>query len=971
MFSLNARATVAIVLVAMSVAYAVLSASAATGLEGAASGVATDVGRPVFVHQREDRSPFSADLVPPGAVALSSAAEGNATIATLRPWPYGAQDLVPGPYARGSAGEAKALGLRLASVRSIAGVPGSWMLVPPAVFDSRFPALAGSATRVVSNDSAPIRGLHAEQTPAARVFYEEGAAQVYGGVHLVVVGTGIIVAILAAGVLRLEVLARERDLATLEAMAGSRLPRRLVIGRALFLSAAGVALGTAIGVGVTFAAGRAIGNGFSLRPGLVAEAALLAFLAGGLAGSLGGLVRLRAPLASRLGRRGPSARRFPGPLRFLFVTPRLFPGVFAAALVMTGLSGVVLAAAAVPYTVFEPQDGTTIIGQAHGNPFRGSASRFLAENAPVLPNITAASAETFAPTVVDGHPVMVRGVDFEAWRAVDAPTLAAGSWPRATGEASVGARLARVLHLRPGDSVDVPGAYRATLATLRVVAIHDSPGLVGDEVLTDLDTAGDLAGLRPDECHMIRFRGDPVAIRSAATSAVPYVLGLALNPPSPVPLTDATLHITLLNLDNATRSRTLNVRANGILVASVVAHVPASRRIVLDVPFEVPDSPSLVVQVNPTEQALTTPPGVRLLAPERVAQNETYVVRLVDANGSALAGARVSDDRSNATTNATGWASLRASALGRVRLLATAPGGAQAARVLYVVPRNQAHEPLLQVTAASILDTRELDASRLGEHLLVTLVNAGGSTYEGPLILRVDNETVRSGNVSLQPEARISIELDVAVPRDARVLGFPGFNLTLPDPKQTDLPKEQRAKTIAEILEEKQAEAARAARGNLNVGAFLQDIFAGLRPTLVVVVLATFVHAGAAVCLAVVRELREREENGEVLRSLGATPEQVGIRAMWDALVATAPPLLLGATLAWALLAILAPLGFPAAFGHTIPPSLDLLLVARIVGSLLLVAILTAYWVARGVRAAPAPRQVERRPVADVLEGAG
>lgn len=965
--SLNARAAFAILIVGMSVAYAVVTGSAVSGLNTASERLDPNLVDPSFIHLRADLAPFPTELAPSDAVLVTHARRGNDTWGTIRPWPYD-REIVPGLYAAKADHGASGLNITVGQARSTPYAPWDWTLLPPDVFEATFPELRGQASFVVTKGPVSIEGLKMVASPAGGTFYQRGAEQVYASVHAVVAAMGLTVAVLAAGVLRLEVLARERDLATLEAIGGSAVLKRLVILRAVALSFAGVALGTLTGIALTLAASRAIGTlAFRLSPGLVLEAVTIAFAAGLLAGVVAGLVQLRTPLARRLGRRGPSARRFPGPVRFLFVTPRLFPSVLIASLVLTGVSGAVIAAAQVPYELFQPDDGTIVIGQTAGNPLRGSASRYLGEHAMLLENVTGASPEILSPTVVNERPVMVRGVVPEQWGGVDSVEIVRGRWAALQGEATVGTHLARASGLGPGDSVLVPGAYRATVHVLTIVGVHQGAGFANDQIVTDLDTAASLADLPSGRVHMVRLRAAEDGLAGPDGQWL-HALALSVEPSNPIPNTPAVAQVDMINLDERPATRTLNLRVNGLLTATVVARVPGETRTVVEIPFLVPESGKLLLEVNPSASVDTAPPSLRVEAPQRVALNQSFEVLVTAEDGTPVPGARVEAAGQSAQTTASGRAQVFASAEGALVVTASS-GNLSGGRLVFVVDPARAFQPILRATTGVVTNTTEHNATHLRYEILVTLVNVGGSAYEGVVDVLVNGTSAGAAPVALGIEERRTIALDVLVPTSERQIEIAGLNLTLPRQNAPEPPPEQRVRTIEEVLRGKREALARGGGGkSLTAQAFVEDVFAGLEPSVAIVILATLLHAGAGVSIAVLREMREREEASAILRDLGATPDQIAFRAMRDALLSVLPGLVLGAALAWAALAMLSPYGWPAAFGHTLPLAIDVAFVARVVGGLAVVAALTAYWAAYAPRSEP-PRQVARVPLRELLGG--
>lgn len=973
---LHSRAVLAVLVVALSVSYAILVGSLAGGLRTAAATLEPGLVEPRDALALPGLAPFPEGQAPAGSVLLAHADESAVIVGTVMPWPYG-DEVVAGPYARAPAGFNRTLGLPLnLSAPPHAYAPGDWLLLPPERFHARHPGLVGQATMAIAPAGAAAPGLRASPTPAAGAFYVAGAGQVTGSIHLVVAAVGLTVAVLAGGVLALEVLARERDLATLEALGGVAAARRVVVQRAAVLVGAGVVTGVAAALVLTRVAASVLQEpGLRAPWPLVVETAAVTLLAGTLAGSVAGLRQLRGPLAARLGRRGPSTRPFPGPVRFLLVTPRLAGSAFASALVLGAVGSVLLSAAAVPDALFEPGEGALVVGRAEGNPFRGSADRFFGEHATAAPNITAASPETVAPTVLDGRPVVVRGVRVEGWRELEDARLLDGRWPERKDEATVGARLARVAGLEVGDARLVPGAYRGTLRWLTIVGVHEGAGLADDELVTDLDTAGDLAGLGPREVHFVRLLASADAVREAEAGGV-LVTALAVDPPSPVPLTEARALVDVVNLGPSPASRTLSVRVNDAVAASrvVVVEPRTARTEVL--PFLVPEARELHVQVNPEVNVTTTEPSLVVSAPETLQPGEAFDVRVAHRDGSPAGGAIVEAGEQRAVADGAGVARLVAPEPGPL-LLTARLGALSGGRQTFVVEPERALSPRLAAEGGSVMAEAHHANGTAQYTLGVTLANVGGATFDGPVVARANGAEVARIAVVLEPRARSLFSIDVFVPEAVREVEVVGLRVSLvppppppgsaapPPPPPPPVPGAD-VSTVAGLLQSRRDKPAPSTTGELSGRAFLEDVFAELEPSVTVILLASFVHAAAGVVAAVLREVRERGEVVAVLGQLGATPDDLAARAARDALVAALPPLLAGAGVALLALQALQPWGFPSAFGHTIPLTADAAFYLRAVGGLAVAAAVAAAWAAKARPEAP-PQQVPRQPLAQVL----
>lgn len=114
-----------------------------------------------------------------------------------------------------------------------------------------------------------------------------------------------------------------------------------------------------------------------------------------------------------------------------------------------------------------------------------------------------ASAEIFAPTVLRGEPVFVRGVDPVAFFRLEGVS---GSGPFDSAFAAhPGRRLAERLSLAVGDRIMLPGLAVSGIVELHIDAIFSSNGPRDDEILVSLPVGRALADLPADYFHIIRM----------------------------------------------------------------------------------------------------------------------------------------------------------------------------------------------------------------------------------------------------------------------------------------------------------------------------------------------------------------------------------------------------------------------------------------------------------------------------------
>lgn len=965
-FSLDGRAVAAVAALALSVGYAVLAGSATSAIREPGEVVSEGFLEPGQTVHRPGFEPFDVDNVDAQA-HLTNTTEDGIGWATIEPWPYG-EEPVKGPYAptdgtlpNASRGD----NVTLANLETVEPPLGSmaWVYLPPAEFAQAFPSFEDRATQAfLEPGSAAPEGFESHPQKASGRFYVEGAEQIGGSVHALVAGMGVVAAVLSAGAIRLETLARRDQLATLETIAGRGLAKRVIAARTAVLSVSGVAVGLGLAwAGTRVLSGLLPGLAFSAPPLLVAEVAAVGLGAALVAGTLAGWRDLRHPVAERLGQRGTQARRFRGPLRFLLVTPRLWAGVLAAALVATAIVAIVSGAGHAPQALLGGDERTHVVGSATSNPFTGDASVFLADHAPSLADVDEASAETFAPTMIRGEPVMVHGVQGPAWRSMNDVHLDEGAWPTQSGEATAGQRLAQRLTLEPGDELVVPGAHRPVLKTLTITGIHAGEGFPADQLVTDLATAGDLAGKDPGSANLVRLQAPDAEARERLEAGLGIeVLDLSIDPDRPVPDTYATARLDVVNLAEERRSRSLSLQADGDLVASRTVELAGETRDTVEIDFPVPDAPTLDIEVNPQRTIDTATRELTIDAPRRIPTNTSLTLTVHDRDGNPVPSATISvDGTAIGTTNRSGQLAHTFTHPDRITISADdgqAAGGTEA----FVLDPAWRDRPNLRIENLALGQAVSIESDRARYEADVRATNLGGAGFEGPIEASTGGEQIGTTTTSLAPFSTRTVRLPLEIPLDADTV-------TIQDtvfPVQPGSGDEEEQTPALETLLASQQDTQQAAEDE----AFLERFFAQLDPVLLIVTLLTFAHAALAVAFGVLREVRERAAIGQTLRHLGAPREAVGARAARDAALSVLVPALAGVGLAFLGLEVMQGQGWPPAFGHTLPADLSLGLAIRLTAALIVVAAGTAAIAAATDRPAK-PRQGAPISLDRLLEG--
>ena len=100
------------------------------------------------------------------------------------------------------------------------------------------------------------------------------------------------------------------------------------------------------------------------------------------------------------------------------------------------------------------------------------------------------SPEIFAFAEIEGKAIIVRGVEFDSFMAVEkAKLIQSGSMPVNSYQGLIGSRLAERLHAKIGDRFPLVGSYNPSIAEVEIVGIFESSTPVEDEMIVSLQLA--------------------------------------------------------------------------------------------------------------------------------------------------------------------------------------------------------------------------------------------------------------------------------------------------------------------------------------------------------------------------------------------------------------------------------------------------------------------------------------------------
>uniref|UniRef100_UPI0023F14520 ABC transporter permease n=1 Tax=Haloquadratum walsbyi TaxID=293091 RepID=UPI0023F14520 len=117
-----------------------------------------------------------------------------------------------------------------------------------------------------------------------------------------------------------------------------------------------------------------------------------------------------------------------------------------------------------------------------------------------------ASPEIILFEVVNGEPVLARGVNFTAYREFTEMSIQDGRLAQTPNEAVIGGDLAQSSEISVGETILIGGSTTPAFTRVKITGRYTATGIEDDQLLVSLPTARTLGGVRSDAVNIIRTR---------------------------------------------------------------------------------------------------------------------------------------------------------------------------------------------------------------------------------------------------------------------------------------------------------------------------------------------------------------------------------------------------------------------------------------------------------------------------------
>lgn len=555
-----------------------------------------------------------------------------------------------------------------------------------------------------------------------------------------------------------------------------------------------------------------------------------------------------------------------------------------------------------------------IIGPPAGEiPGRAIVSAWMVDALGTLDAVRGVSPEVYVLAEIDGASVLARGVEMTAFMEMEGARVVEGRAPTEPGEAMVGRGLAAIAGHELGDNVLLPSTFERLALPFEIVGIFDAESPVRDELVVTLDAARALASVPADSAHVIRVRtSDPREFARLAGVVEPTftVSQLRLSATSLLVGEPAFATVRVTNWGVLPGAHHLEVRQDGAVRGQTDAIVAGRTSLDVTIPFTLAEG-SPVVSVNPSATVELREPRLNVtLVGDRVAAGEPFRV-LVETEGAALPGVRVTAGDSSGTTDAHGLVELVAP---EAQVVLVYAARASAAEGFLEIPLSP---PGSSSRSVPVLREIRLGDPLLGEHqpvvVLAEVQNLGGVPGTAEIDLRLGERSLARAAIPLAPGERVPLRLEAAP------LGAGRHTLEL-DPGDHRLDVRVypgRDPRVALILEQGES---RAAPPPAAAAASPADYVGLLLGNVAVAVAMLSIVSSALAALGVVallaRHLRERLVVTGALKAIGASDRTVLVIALKDALVVGVAAAVSGVAAGLGVAVLLERSGLVRAFGH-------------------------------------------------------
>ena len=546
--------------------------------------------------------------------------------------------------------------------------------------------------------------------------------------------------------------------------------------------------------------------------------------------------------------------------------------------------------------------------------------------------VESVSPEIFAFADIDGSAVVIRGVDFPSFMAVEGATLVSGgSMPDDPSEGLMGARLAERLSAQIGDRYPLVGSYSPSIAEVKITGFIESSTSVEDEMMISLPLARCLSSTPDGSVSIIRVTGNATELdKIFGTDAARFSMyDLSFSNGIISMGSNTTIGISLKNWGDIDGAARVTIRDETydmtLLDNTSTVSDGATKKISFVHVFEYAGNHTIVAHLygllpqTITANVTVSSPYLTVIAQRNVAEHNNFSVKVVDGGLSPVASSDVSIDGHHYTTNASGQCLVNAALLpGNYTVAANLSGYEEGfASVTVVNSSNLPQETVIQVY--NLVVTPSTVKVRENCTAAIYVQNFGNVTGGATIKMYVQGSLYKSQAVMLQPlqSTVLYYSMSFSTAGD-REVSSGSFTRTL----AVESTYAVNPEIVQLLLRYGGTSSIDPSRGEL-----LYHTAKISESNIVIVLVSLAALSGMLVTLGLsisfMKEIHDNQRAIGILRSLGASSNQLTGIIMKETLLVSLPAAAIGVAGGCALALLVNSNGSLIAFGHLITPVLD------------------------------------------------
>jgi len=554
------------------------------------------------------------------------------------------------------------------------------------------------------------------------------------------------------------------------------------------------------------------------------------------------------------------------------------------------------------------------------------------------------SPEIFAFAEIGGRAVLIRGVEFDPFMAVEEARIApGGSMPTYPYQGLIGSRLAERLQTSIGDRYPLVGSFGPSVAEVEITGVIESSTSVEDEMIVSLPLARCLSGTQSGHVSIIRVIGNTTELDKIFGSHVARfsMFDLSIANSTIAKGSGTVIGLSLKNWgdENGTAHIVLRDESANITLLENYSYMPpgGSEELSVEYYFDSVGNHTITAHLDgilpQTISANITvrEPYLTAIAQRQVVEHHNFTVQVVNNRLHPAQNSKVTVGGFEFFANSTGYCTVYAPlSPGNYTLMANLSGYEDAVTPITVVNSSTLQQSVLIQVYDLVLTPAEV---KVHESCTVAVYVQNFGNISGSSTIKTYFRGVLAGSkdVYLQPLQHTVLYYDInSSTAGDMVISSGSFSETL----TVDSNYQVNPEIVQLLLRYGGASSLDPSRGDL-----LYHTTKISESNIVIVLVSLAVLSAVLVTLGIstsfMKEINDNLKVIGILRSLGASSKQLLGIIFKESILVSIPAAAIGIVGGCAIALAIQSTESLVAFGHLIDPVLDpSFLAAAIVGSI-------------------------------------